>query len=353
MKFGVGIGLTAMLVIAPAAVRPPDYRLIVLARVVPQGLRYGVWKVDTRGRIAPFPYEFPVAYDASVLGSTVPMPSPDCRWIAYGRDYDLHILDVQLRQDRQITRFGRPPGKSHTYADVLLNAWSADSRQVLFTVAPGETTSESGELLVPEAPYGSYIYTLSTAATKAVALPKGFQVTGWMPDSRLLGIVPGLKAQERERVVILGPDDHRGAFVKTPKGALGHVTASTDGKWLIGLLVGSGTQLTTAQIVKVRVSTSSVVPLVSLKSWSGNERPSLSPDGNHVAYKLANRFLAGVPAETLFVNRRSLCVCPGPIDYQWITDRSLAVACQNEVSVVESVTGKRISGFRLTPAPSQ
>ena len=328
--------------------------LVVLRTVLGQNQGRWVWEVGSEGRIAPFRYTFPASYEGSLLGSTLPSVSPDGRWVAFGEpsgDYDLHLLDVRSGQERRITRLGRRPRRGYTFADVLFDGWSPDSGAFLFTVAHGETTSEWGDLQVPDAAYGSYIYNLKDGTTRCATLPKAFEFVAWLPDGRFLGVIQGQRPQEPDRPVLLRPGDAQGTEVRTPAGYPEQLQASADGKWLTGLLVRSGRERGTAQIVKINVSTMSLVPLVSLNSWTGNERPALSPpDGEHFSYTLQTRMVQRIPEESLFVDGRLVYSCHEPIDYRWVDERSIAVACQDQALVLDSASGKTLGRYSLAPA---
>ncbi len=185
MGYGVGTSLLLGLALSVACSSRFPGRLIAL--------EHEVWAVDSDGRIAPFPYEFAAGYNENLFGTTAPWPSPDSRWIVFGRNLDLHLLNVATRQEQQITHLGRPyvPGR-YAPVDVLATAWSADSRRLLFTVAPGEVVCEycDDSVRIAQAPYGLHIYDVVTGASHPLALPKAFQFQAWLPDGSLLGIVP-------------------------------------------------------------------------------------------------------------------------------------------------------------------
>ncbi len=184
-------------------------------------LQHRLWQVSSQGRIIAFPYSFPSAYDDELAGSTLPLPSPDGRWIAFGQfggDYDLHLLDVRSGRERRITRLGQPSRNGYVWVSVLLDGWSPDSRQLLFAVAPGEDTSESGDLAVPQPCHRFYIYDLATERAHAVELPRDFQFAAWLPDGRFLGVIPAQRPQEDERLVMLPPGDTQGLTVTTKEG---------------------------------------------------------------------------------------------------------------------------------------
>jgi hypothetical protein len=245
---------------------------------------------------------------------------------------------------------GRRPQKNYTYAEVLISAWSSDSREILLAVEPGETTSEWGELLVPEAPYGYYIFNRETRTIHPVLLPRTLQLRAWLPDGRFLGIVPGQRPHEDGELVILRRDDAKGIPIRDSTGTLQQVQASTDGKWLIGLLVSNDERHRTVQIVKINLATMFVTPVLSLSSWTGNERPGLSPSNDLVSYVRETPMVKGIPPETLIVDQRPLYECRATIEYRWVSERDIAVACQDEVLLLDAASGTPLSRHAPLPA---
>ncbi|MGH9431861.1 MAG: TolB family protein [Terriglobia bacterium] len=308
-------------------------------------LQHRVWRVGSQGQIEPFAFAYPPWYDDNLQGSTLPSPSPDGRWIAFGRQYDAYLLDVSSRQERRITKFGRAPHRRYVYVDVLIDGWSPDSSELLLAVGHGEDTSEEGDLLVPKAPFGFYVYNLTAGTTKPVALPKTFEYRAWLPDGRILGVVPARVPGEGERLVTLRPGDARVVPVRVPIGALSHVQVSEDGKWMVGLLVGKRQPHKTARIVKINLGTMSITLLASLGSWTGNERPAVSPHGEHFSYVRMTQMVKGIPQEEIIVGERTLYSCPGPIDYRWVSGHTIALSCRNEVEVLDAPSGRALSSY--------
>ena len=146
--------------------------------------------------------------------------------------------------------------------------------------------------------------------------------------------------------MILRPPGTQVVAVTTPEGSPSHIEVSADGKWLIGLLVGSST----AQIVKINLGGMSVIPLVSLGSWTGNERPAFSPHAEHFSYTLRSRMVKGIPEETLMADGRLLYSCPGVIDYRWLDEQNIAAACQENILLLDAGTGKVLSEHGISAA---
>lgn len=310
-------------------------------------LLYRVWRVNARGQISLFPYPFPDGDRSSVQGSTAPLPSPNKRWIAFGSpsgDYDVHLLDTRTLRQRRITQLGMPPTINSVSVDVLIDGWSPDSRRLLLYVTRGEDTSEEGDLKVPAACYGFREYDVASGKLLSVALPKEFQFVAWLRDGRFVGVIPGRLPRE-DTLVLLRAGETQGEPIGTATQYPGQASVSADGRWLV--TVARIERPGAAQIVKINVATMSAAPLVSLASWSGNERPTLSQDDKHVAYKRQMRIVNHNPQESLFVDSREIYPCAGMIEYKWIDSQRIALACQSRMLLLDSTTGEILSQYSL------
>jgi WD40-like Beta Propeller Repeat len=323
-----------------------------VGQVVPS-LVYRVWRVGGNGRVVPLPYGFSDSYFDSVEGSTAPSPSPDGRWIAYGNgngDYEIHLLNVGTLRQLKITHWGAPPTIRSVSVNVLIDGWSPDSRRLLLNVTPGEDTTERGDLAIPKALYGFYEYDVASGRTTPVRLPARFAFVAWIPGGCFVGVLPGGFPPE-SHLVMLRPGQGGATRVTTLNASLYQTRVSMDGKWLVGLHTENGGQpgKGPAQIVKVNLRTMAVRSLMTLNWWSGNEQPALSPDDKQVAYKREKleHETYYTPREGLFVDGRRIYSCPGPIDFKWVDDRMIALACQDDVLVLDADGGTILSKNKL------
>jgi len=206
VQIGFAIGLAVSVVAVLAIIRRDHPRVITLMNTTSaaQELRYRVWRVGSKG-VEPLPF------DENILGRTMPVPSPNGRWIAFVNpveDYDIHLLDVCTLHERRITRFGQAPRRGYTWVEAEAEGWSPHSGRLLLKVAPGGTESEGGDLAVPEAPYGIYVYDPATSTTKPLTLPKEFEFIAWLRDGRFVGVLPGRLPRD-DKLVILRPGEAR------------------------------------------------------------------------------------------------------------------------------------------------
>ena len=351
------IGLTVALTLFLTGVSSASDRIVVLLGKV--------WSVSPEGQIESFPYKFPAGSFGGVFGSTEPLPSPNSRWIVFSRDLDctgypftecgndLHLLEVESGRERRITSFGQPRGAQYASVDVLMTVWSTDSRQILFSVVPGETSGAAEEwghdLLVRKADYGFHIYDLATATIHSVTLPKDFQFQAWLPDGSFLGAIS--KAPPcAEKLLKFRFGDTQGADVGAPNGSLDQVKVSSDGKWIIGYMDGGCQQPETAQLIKIDLSDMAATPVVPLAAWAENQWPDFSPDGDHISYVHQQDMVEGIYDESLIVDGRPVYACRGSMNYKWVDERSIAAACENEVVVLDVSTRTVLSRLMVPPA---
>lgn len=311
-----------------------------------------VWDVDSQGQIVPFHYEFPKAISGSLQGSTLPLPSPDGRWIAFGDfggDYDAHLLDTStLHQDR-ITRLGLAPRINTVEVQVMIAGWSYYSRHLLLFVAPGEDTSEEGDLKIPAACYGFRDYDIASRKLIGMSLPKEFQFVAWLPDGRLLGLVPGPSPCE-SKLVTFSVRDGRESQIGPPLVNAGQMKASPDYQWVFGVLgIGECKDSQDQEIAKINLRTGKATVLIPSAPWAANQWPALSPDRQHFSYMHQSGLVNGVPQMSLFVDNRRIYFCPGLMDYQWAGNRHIALACiksqrplAGDVMTLDVNTGKTL-----------
>jgi len=291
-----------------------------------------VWRVTLEGRVAPFSYPFPVVQMGEAgFGSTEPLPSPDGRWIAFGRDHNLHLLNASSIQERQISRYGRPALGRYTSVEVLATAWSVDNRRILFAVVPGDTFCEDcDEYQIREAPYGFFSYDVTTGAAQRVLLPKTFQFEAWLPDGRFLGTLAQTNPGD-QTLLVFRPGAAQGAPLIRPGFSLGQVQVSADGRWAIG-------QNATG-IFKIELTTRSIAPVVSDPAGAhAYQWPAFSYDGDHIAYTRRDRMAAGIPEESLIVDGRTLYSCEGPVSYAWVNDQTVVIGCRDKVTLLAALT---------------
>jgi hypothetical protein len=293
-----------------------------------------IWRVTPQGKIEPFRYNFSkIDRGLADFGSTLPLPSPNSRWIVFGRDNNLHLLNVATGRERTLTEYGRPYAWPYTSVEVLISAWSPDSRRILFAVVPGETDCPAEDCehdrLVRKAPYGFYIYDLKTERARRIPVPQGFKFSAWLPDGRFLARVTVTTTKRcEERLAIFALGEVHGTEVGATFGSPGQMDASPDGRWAIGYFGVGCDEPEKAQLMKVDLQRRSARLVMPPAPWSENQQPHFSPAADQVAYVHQGPLDGhGVPDTHLVVNGEPLSSCHGYIDYEWIDERRIAVFC--------------------------
>jgi len=307
-----------------------------------------IWRVTPQGKVEPFRYNFSQMGDYGLVdfGSTSPLPSPNSRWIVFGRDNNLHLLNVATGRERTLTQYGRPFAWPYTSVEVLISAWSPDSGRILFAVVSGETDCPAEDCehdrLIRKAPYGFYVYDLETERTRRIPVPKGFKFSAWLPDGRFLGRVSTVNMKPcEERLEIFAQGERRGTEVGAPLGSPGQLEVSSDGRWAVGDFSVACDEPAKAQLVKIDLQRRSATLVMPPAPWAENQQPHFSPAANHVAYVHQDPIDDhGVPDTHLIVDNEPLSSCHGYINYEWIDERSIAVSCPGKA--VDIVTPRSV-----------
>lgn len=334
----------ALALIASGCGRGPRTKMVVLLN--------RVWQVQAQGQIAPVHYRVAKNHDDGVQSWPPPLPSPDGRWITFGNaaeDFDVHLLDVYTLRGRRITWLGQPPRLGYSFAVAQAAGWSANSRRILISVTPGEVDSDEGQYDIPKITYGFYIYDLTSNRVSFVALPKQFDFVAWLPDGRLLGLVPGPSPCE-SKLVTFSVRDGRESQIGPPLVNAGQMKASPDYQWVFGVLgIGECKDSQDQEIAKINLRTGKATVLIPSAPWAANQWPALSPDRQHFSYMHQSGLVNGVPQMSLFVDNRRIYFCPGLMDYQWAGNRHIALACiksqrplAGDVMTLDVNTGKTL-----------
>jgi hypothetical protein len=326
-------------------------------------LRHKLWRVNSEGQITPFPYLFPSGnFGMAGFGETEPLPSPDRQWVAFGRDSNLYLLNVVSGQERQITTNGKPYKWPYASVEVLISAWSKDSKRILFALVHGETDCPDNcphDFWIRKAPYGFYTYDLRTILTQRVPLPPDFRFHAWLPDGRFLGTIENPKRKPCEESLLVF---QAGNALGTSSGAPPNreplqVSVSTDGKRAIGNFGGACADPTTRQILKIDLAARTAIPVTPLFAQAENQWPKFSPAAGHIAYIHRDRVVDHIPQESLIVDGMAVYPCEshavnnvyfGTVEYEWLDEQLVALACRNEMIVQDIVTGTALSHYTMT-----
>lgn len=292
------------------------------------------------------------------FGDTAPLPSPDNRWVAFARDSNLFLLNVVSGRERQITTNGKPYKWPYASVEVFISAWSNDSNRIVFALVHGDTGCPDNcphDFWIRKAPYGFYTYDLGTQLIKRVSLPSGFRFHAWLPDGRFLGTIENPKAKPcEESLLVFQAGNPRGTPSGAPPGREPlQVSVSTDGKWAISNFGGSCADPMTLSILKINLAAKTAMPVTSLSEnqWAENQWPKFSPAVGHIAYVHRDSTVDHIPQESLIVDGASVYPCEGPVNYEWVDEQRIALACRNEMIAVDIVTGGALGRYTITERP--
>ena len=268
----------------------------------------------------------------STGGRTIPMVSPDNRWIAFIRENDLWLYNTRTRATQRATHVGRPYTKIFASVLALGVTWSADSTKVLINVTPGETEcvdcDDRGDWKKRRANYGYFTYNIASGALTRMALPADFDVWDWRADGRLVGtraftedpsplmVVPGAKPQP-----VPGLEG---------RNVLG-LSISRDGSWGVAATSEYGTN----HIVRVDLRAGTAVALTAEGRFGEYLAPDISPEEAHVSWvhrtgavNASNNDLV-VDGKTVFTSAARVLI------YEWLDERRIAVSDGGRVQVIE------------------
>lgn len=313
-----------------------------------------VWRIGPQGQVRPFSYSFPNgSLGMSGFGSTQPLPSPDGRWIVFGRDSNLYLLSVASGQEHKITEYGRPYTQRYASVEVLATAWSFDSSRLLFSVVNGETDCadcDRDDFVIRPAPYGFYSLDLRTESIQHLCLPEGFEFAAWLADGGLLGFVTLPETKPCQEILqIFLPGEKQGMPVGAPVGSLDQIDVTADGKWAVGYWDGGCDRPEAGQLIKIDLQEKSATPITPVFLWAENQWPKLSPNAMHIAYVHTDRMVQGNLEESLILDGSRLSSCNGSIQYEWVNERMIAMACQDKVVILDVLTRQPVAQSGVLP----
>ena len=253
------------------------------------------------------------------VGSDRPLLSPGGRFIAHLSSHKVVLTDVKTAKSRPVTYPGEPGPNSNL--EVLLSGWSPDGRYFIFHVGRGGAElggrEDAPDTEGREAP-GFVLLDSTDFSVRLLTGLKSF--VAWAPDSR--------------RVVVeaTSSNGNRGLFFVDLDG--GHRTLLREAVPGFHQLSISGEQAAWMDGMHVAVATlgsGEPVWMTPDGEFATFQRPSLSPDGKHLAYVHRLRRVQGRPVlELLVVNRaganpHSLRECRDSCTYQWSGAARLAL----------------------------
>lgn len=306
------------------------------------GQQVSVWRVWSSGIVERLPFQFTNEGGTSGLGDVGPVVSPDQRWIAFARDNDLWLLEVETGKEKQITHVGQPFDESYVSVFIYITAWSSDSGKLLYHVSHGVYGCEGDcpDLQIRPQEYGFYIYDLKNGTTRRLKVPGELEIPGplqaWLPNGDLI-LTPQDAEYLNERLVRFDALTKTEEPLGTPRGGCGQLDVTQDGRWLVATFHATGND---NQIIKIDLQSNAVHEVSKKGGWAEYQWPRFSPSGSRIAFVHSLQQPHATPQETLVVEERQVYACAERIDFQWIDDTAIAVVCQNELIIVDAETGE-------------
>ncbi len=303
----------------PCGRQPVECRLVAI--------RSAVWRVFSNGRAERLnlPGADTVHWAGDVeKGTTGPVPSPDQRFIAYVRAFDVWVYDLATSTAQQVTKWGRPGNDSTAASFVWISGWSPRGTQLLVYVDHEEVEDPEGvhpDLAVQPADFGHYSCDVNRRACSKVALPGTFQ--GWLADDTYL-LTTGDPIPTDRRLVRYDPESHATTRLGSALGWFTQVDlARTSDRALILVLDRAGVD-PHGQIFTLDLTTGSLTPVSPLGSFGEYQWAVFSPSARRVAYVKRG------PGEqrTIVVDGKLLYQCKSTIVAcrpHWITESIIAV----------------------------
>jgi Dipeptidyl peptidase IV (DPP IV) N-terminal region len=285
-----------------------------------------VWKIDPRGTIGRVDYDFAgPGLQNSIHGTTGPVVSPDQKWIAFTRGNDLWVLDLAGLRSIQATKVGRPDTNQLASVYVLTTSWSADSRKILYHVERGETDDPDGtapERRVRKAPYGDYVYDLTTRTSSRTFLPGDFRA--WLLDGDFLVQAGEAKSEQLLRV---HPGDKNGQLLSAEPGSYDQVEVKPNGQQI---LASRDAEIVLIDLVDGKTN------ILAKGVWAEYQWPHFSPSGMHFSYlRQYSLSTPGWYGHELLVDGASKYRSDKDFSFYWINDDTLALMVYERDSTKE------------------
>jgi hypothetical protein len=141
------------------------------------GMDTGVYRISPDSAVHPLSLNI-IGKVSTTQGSTGPLVSPNQHWVAFTQNHDLWLCDTSSGRCSHSTSLGQPQAEALASVDVLILAWSPDSRGLLLHLTAGDTEfpdCDCPDLNVRNTRYGFYRFTLQAYSAELLDLPKDFE----------------------------------------------------------------------------------------------------------------------------------------------------------------------------------
>jgi hypothetical protein len=275
-------------------------------------------------------------------GSSAPRVSPDQRWIAYIENENARLRPTGTGKAIQLTTAGKSGTERYLPVKVFLVGFTPDSRQLLYSIAPGKDECpdcKRTELLRREADYGFFLYSLGTRRARKLPVPESTRVFDVLASDRLFIASVGAYG---DLLGIMKLPAQSFAALPAKCASAASCALAAEGRLATCIQIGNDH----SQIMECD-SASGRESAVSPEGVCINEfrRPSRSPAATHLAY-LQTPDRCSSPDGVLWIDQKPGFRCRKAAAYGWIDDHRLLVQCERELVAVD-LEGKKLSALPL------
>jgi hypothetical protein len=281
-------------------------------------------------------------------GTSDPVVSPDQKWIAFTKDGNVFLEKPDKKSVIQVNQDGTPSTKTQFAVNSLIVGFAPDSKQLIFTVAPGKADCPdcpSHQQKKRPAAYGFYLYTIATKRISPFALPGSIRVNEILDLDRIFITRVGnygdemgiLNLKPKESFVSLQKACAQAASCSlSKKGAIADCTAIEKGQ---ARIVECDNTLATERAI--------TDPGHCITEF---QMPQRSPAGQHLAYiQLLGECKSNRHA--LWIDQKSAFECEALTAYTWVDESRLITRCRGELKLID-LSGKKLQSIQVPTKPN-
>lgn len=271
-------------------------------------------------------------------GSTAPLPAFNNSLIAFIRNDNLWLYDLDTKKSQQITFVGQPQDSIFASIKIFITGWSLSNQKLLYHVSPGPIDCADCDQTWRQrkADYGHYIYDLRTKEHKKVKLPGEY--SGWIFDESIL-----VRTRSPYVISVYSPSTNTTTPLATLEYEINQTHFSLDGTWMVGsFLDWTNSKI---QIIKMNLRTGDFIPITDFTSWGEFQSPTLSPNAENIGYYQSVRDLEARRVEkyNLIINKEPVYQCEFRPRVHWISEAIIAILCLYEITVMDIQTKEIIA----------
>jgi hypothetical protein len=308
-------------------------------------------------RISPDSVVHPLSLDihgkwATLQGSTGPAVSANQRWIAFTQNHDLWLCDTSSGACSQATSLGQPATWSLASVDVLITAWSTNSRELLLHVTAGETELpdfDVPELKVRKAPYGFYRFKMADHSLELLKITDKFEFEAWLPNGEFIGslepILPEQTCRENPLVIVREGASAIPIDANAEPSRLAQVAVSSDG--ISAAMSVHCSRSNFSQIVKFDLENRTFLSVSAKGEYAEYQWPRFSPSARQLTWIRSRHAERKLAQDTLILDHKPIYECIAGIDYSWIDNSRIGLICGGQLIVIDSTSGKELSKTQI------